>query len=112
MRCKVGFSPLIMGCGWSAIIPHLSRGGEENNSFLSVNIFHVEFGIVSEIHYLCQRESVQVLSLFSCPFRNCGVVCRKKACNLSQITPQSASNYKMFCVKVRANLTDFSCESV
>lgn len=53
-----------------------------------------------------------MLSLFSCSFRNYGVVFMEKASNLSQINTQSASNCEVFYINLHANLTDFSCENV
>lgn len=82
--------------------------GVGGRSPLFVNFFHLRFGIASENRYLCRRESVQVLSLFSCSLANLRVIYRKRGCNLRQITVQSASSYKMFCIILRADMTDFS----
>ena len=86
----------------------LPWGGVGGRSPLSVNFFHLRFGIASENRYLCRRESVQVLSLFSCSFANLRVIYRKRGYNLRQITVQSASSYKMFCIILRADMTGFS----
>ena len=104
-----------LGLKWlQEALPSLGEGsgvglrGVGGRSPLSVNFFHLRFGIASENHYLCRRESVQVLSLFSCSFANLRVIYRKRGYNLRQITVQSASSYKMFCIILRADMTGFS----
>ena len=89
-------SSLLLGKGQGRfrklVLPSLGEGSEVGlrgvggRSPLSVNFFHLRFGIASENHYLCRRESGQVLSLFSFSFANLRVIYRKRGCNLRQIT--------------------------
>ena len=70
--------------------------------------FHIGFAFASKIHYLCLRESAQVLSLFSCfAAKACAIGC-KTARNLHHITCWYATKHCVIWRKTQDHLMEMA----
>ena len=70
-----------------------------------VNLFQTRFAFASQIDYLCRRESVQKLSLFSCLNATKNIKSLKVLAKSYEISIQHASNQPMKCVRLQAYMT-------
>ena len=70
-----------------------------------VNLFQTRFAFASQIDYLCRRESVQMLSLFSCLNATKNIKSLKVLAKSYEISIQHASDQPVKCVRLQAYMT-------